>query len=187
MAKETGRQENGQAVATIVVVTCVIVALASAATWFLFFNKGDNTDESNLYSSIKRYESEQMIDSLKESMNLYLDTYNPDAFHYSEVKSLRDQLLAEEADWMDTEKSMTIDGLRTFLMIHPDGFYRERANTCVDSLLALETVEEEEAIERHTPDSVYTDTTVVEPAEVAEPEEEHHHHVEDVEIDSIFG
>lgn len=189
--EKNGTEKNGagQAVTTIVVMVCVIAALASAATWFLFFNTGGNMEETSLYDNIKRYESEQMLDSLKEAMNEYLDTYNPDAFHYSEVKGLRDQLMGEETDWMDAEKAMTIDALRTFLMIHPDGFYRDRANVCMDSLLAQEAAEEESVPQINVNDSAYADTIAAEPVEKKEPEAEptEHHHSEEVEIDSIFG
>lgn len=190
MDKDKEKNGKGQAVATIVVMVCVIAALASAATWFLFFNTGGNTEETSLYDDIKRYESEQMLDSLKEAMNEYLDTYNPDAFHYSEVKGLRDQLMGEETDWMDAEKAMTIDALRTFLMIHPDGFYRDRANVCMDSLLALEAAEVESVPHINVGDSAYVDTIAAEPVEKnKEPEAEQteHHHSDEVEIDSIFG
>lgn len=190
MDKDKEKNGKGQAVATIVVMVCVIAALASAATWFLFFNTGGNTEETSLYDDIKRYESEQMLDSLKEAMNEYLDTYNPDAFHYSEVKGLRDKLMGEETDWMDAEKAMTIDALRTFLMIHPDGFYRDRANVCMDSLLAQEAAEVESVPHINVGDSAYADTIAAEPVEKnKEPEAEQteHHHGEEVEIDSIFG
>lgn len=190
MDKDNKNKGKGQAVATIIVMVGVIAVLASAATWFLFFNTGGNTEETSLYENIKRYENEQMIDSLKESLNEYLDTYNPDAFHYSEVKGLRDRLMGEETDWMDAEKSMTVDALRTFLMIHPDGFYKDRANVCMDSLLALEAAKEEEAPNIHANDSAYADTIAAEPVETKEPEvvePAERHHEEEMEIDSIFG
>ncbi len=187
---------TGRAVATILSVSCLIVVLAAAAAWFLFFNAGDNADESRMYENIKRYESEQMLDSLKEGLGEYLDTYNSDAFHYSEVKSLRDRLMAEETDWMDTEKDMTVEGLEAFLSMHPDGFFSARANSCMDSLRALEEEEVKPLpVETHAADSVAGDS-VVEAIELeekkieekaAEKPESHGHHQTEVEVDSIFG
>lgn len=159
------------AIATIIIVSCAIAALASAAVWFLFFKTGGNSDEQRLYDDIKRFEAEHNLDSLKESIGNYLDLYNPDAFHYSEVKSLRDDIVTEETDWMDAESSMTIDVLRLFLKAHPNGFFHSRANSCIDSLLAVEAVRATETVEHHAADSVATDT-VPEPAITHETEED---------------
>lgn len=193
MSMDKNNKGNLTAIATIIIVSCAIAALASAAVWFLFFKTGSNSDEHHLYDDIKRFEAEHNLDSLKESIGNYLDMYNPDAFHYSEVKSLRDDIVTEETDWMDAESSMTIDMLRGFLKAHPNGFFYSKANSCIDSLLAVEAARAADTAEHHVADSVTTDT-VSEPAithETGEGDAELHHNDHKgnngVELDSIFN
>ena len=123
------KKTNGHAVATLVVVSILIVALAAAAAWYLFFRGSDDVDERTAYNTILRYQNEEQLDSLAEALNIYFDTYNPDAYHYSQLKELNDRFFAERTDWQATEATPTLASVRQFLDVHPDGLYLRLART----------------------------------------------------------
>ena len=129
------------AVPTIFVVSLVILALAGAAVWYLFFRGGSDTDERAAYDNIMRYENAHQLDSLGEALNEYFDTYNSDAFHYSQLKELHDRFFTERDDWQAAEDQMSLDAVRHFLDVHPDGFYLGKANQKFDSLSYVHAVE----------------------------------------------
>lgn len=131
-------QAKKRAGSTIAIVAVVILLLAGVAAWFLFFRGGSDDDERRAYDNIMRYENAHQLDSLGEALNDYFDTYNADAFHYSQLKDLHDRFFTERADWQAAEGLMSLDAFRHFLDVHPDGFYRSRANQKLDSLCYLE-------------------------------------------------
>ena len=132
------KKPNGHAVATIVVVSIVILALGAAAAWHIFFRGSDNADERAAYDNIVRYQNEGRLDSLAEALSTYLDTYNPDAHHYSQLKALGDRFFVERTDWQAAEGSLTLASVRHFLDVHPDGLYLKQAQTKLDSLSFVE-------------------------------------------------
>ena len=135
------KKTNGHAVATIVVVSIVIVTLAAAAAWHLFFRGSDNVDERTAYNTILRYQNAGQLDSLAEALNFYFDTYNPDAYHYSQLKELNDRFFAERTDWQTAEATLTLASVRHFLDVHPDGLYLSQARTKLDSLSFIEATQ----------------------------------------------
>ena len=94
-------QEKGRATSTIAVISLIIAALACVAVWFLFFRGGSDADERTVYDNIMRYERERNLDSLDVALNDYFDTYNSDAFHYSQLKGLHDRFFTERSDWQE--------------------------------------------------------------------------------------
>ncbi|MBR1520855.1 MAG: hypothetical protein IJ635_06430 [Bacteroidaceae bacterium] len=132
---------RGRAGVTISVVSLLIVALAAVAAWFLFFRGGDDNDERAAYDAINRYSQTHQLDSLATALNDYFDTYNSDAYHYSQLKELNDRFFGERADWQALEGAMSVDAIRHFLDEHPDGFYRKMADEKLDSLVFAEAVD----------------------------------------------
>lgn len=135
---ETNSPKKKSAAITIALVIIVILALAGAAVWFLFFRGGTDADEQTTYNNIIRYENEHQLDSLSEALDDYFDTYNSDAFHYSQLKDLHDRFFTERADWQASEGLMSVEAVRHFLDIHPDGFYLKDAQQKLDSLSYVE-------------------------------------------------
>ena len=123
---------------TIILVSITILILTGAAIWFLFFRGGTDADERNAYDNIMRYENNHQLDSLSEALNDYFDTYNSDAFHYSQLKELHDRFFTERADWQAAEGLTSVDAVLHFLDVHPDGFYQIDANQKLDSLSYVE-------------------------------------------------
>ena len=120
--------------ATIAIVSVAILILAGAAAWFLFFRGGTDDDERRAYDAIMRYENAHQLDSLSEALNDYFDTYNSDAYHYSQLKGLHDRFFTERADWQAAEGILSIESVRHFLDVHPDGFFLKDAKQKLDSL-----------------------------------------------------
>lgn len=149
--KQAKKSATGRAAGTIAVVTLAIIALAAAALWFLFFRGGTNEDERIAYETIMRYQNDDQLDSMSIALNDYLDTYNSDAFHFSQLKELNDRYSIEHADWNATEGALSLEAVRHFLDIHPDGFYLRQANLMMDSLSYAAALEENthEALERY--------------------------------------
>lgn len=139
------------AVPTIIVISLVILALAGVGAWFLFFHGGNDADERTAYDNIIRYENTHQLDSLEAALNEYFDTYNSDAFHYSQLKDLHDRFFTERDDWRAVEGTMTLQAVRHFLDLHPDGFYLNNANQKYDSLSFAQAVEDNtrEAFEQY--------------------------------------
>lgn len=139
------------AVTTILIISLVIVALAGAAGWYLFFRGGSDTDERTVYDKIIRYENAHQLDSLEAALNEYFDTYNSDAFHYSQLKDLHDRFFTERNDWQTAESTLSLEAIRHFLDLHPDGFYLDKANQKYDSLSFARAVEDNtrEAFEQY--------------------------------------
>lgn len=127
-------QEKGRATGTIAVISLIIVALACVAVWFLFFRGGSDADERTVYDNIMRYERERNLDSLDVALNDYFDTYNSDAFHYSQLKGLHDRFFTERSDWQEAQDAMSMEAVRHFLDVHPDGYYLSTARQTLDSL-----------------------------------------------------
>lgn len=154
------KPSKGRAIGTVLLVTLVILALASAGAWYLFFRGGDDAEERVAYERILRYQNEQQLDSLGEALNSYFDTYTSDAFHYSQLKDLHDRFFTERADWQAAEKLHSLEAVRNFLDAHPDGLFRKQANHQFDSLAFVGACEENtrEAFERYLaqfPDGTY--------------------------------
>ena len=139
------------AVTTILIISLLIVALAGAAGWYLFFRGGSDADERTVYDRIIRYENTHQLDSLEDALNEYFDTYNSDAFHYSQLKDLHDRFFTERDDWQAAEGTMSLESVRHFLDVHPDGFYLDKANQKYDSLSFAQAVEDNtrEAFEQY--------------------------------------
>ena len=139
------------AVTTILIVSLVIVALAGAAGWFLFFHGGSDADERTAYDNIIRYENTHQLDSLESALNEYFDTYNSDAFHYSQLKDLHDRFFTERDDWQTAADDLSLETVRHFLDVHPDGFYLDMASQKYDSLSFAQAVEDNtrEAFEQY--------------------------------------
>ena len=131
-----------RAVVTAVVVSLIIIALAGTAVWFLFFRSSDDADERVAYENILRYERDCSFDSLEVALNEYFDTYNPDAFHYSQLKDLYDRFSVERADWNAASGVSSLDAVRHFLDVHPDGFFLSCALQRQDSLFFEQALEE---------------------------------------------
>ena len=128
-------QSPRRAVGTIVAVLCVIVALAAAGGWYLFYQGDDvDTEESVLYENIVRYQNTQQLDSLSMALRSYFDTYEAEAPHYSELQSLRQRFFTEETDWQNAVQQPTCQSVRHFLDLHPDGFFLNKATAMFDSL-----------------------------------------------------
>lgn len=123
-----------RATATIAIISIVIVILAGAAAFFLFFRGGSDDDERVAYDNIMHYENAHQLDSLGEALNDYFDTYSADAYHYSQLKELHDCFFTERADWQAAEGALSLEAVRHFLDIHPDGFYLKEAKQKLDSL-----------------------------------------------------
>lgn len=148
---QTPAPAKGRAVGTIVFVTILILVLGALAAWFLFFRGGNDTDERVAYDRIIRYQNEEMLDSLGDALNEYFDTYNADAYHYSQLKALNDRFTAERADWQAAEGIMSLEAVRHFLDVHPDGLYLKQANHKLDSLsfFAAADADSSEAYEQY--------------------------------------
>lgn len=154
------KSSKGRAVGTIVMVSLVILALAAAGAWYLFFRGGDDSEERAAYDRIIRYQNENQLDSLDEALNSYFDTYTSDAFHYSQLKDLHDRFFTERADWQAAEKLHSVEAVRNFLDAHPDGVYLKSARRQLDSLSFVMADKENtrEALERYLnqfPEGVY--------------------------------
>lgn len=126
-----------RAVLTIVLISMLIVALAGWAAWYLFFQGGTDEDERAAYDSIMRYENQHQLDSLGAALDDYFDTYNSDAYHYSQLKDLHDRFFTEKADWQAIEGTLSLETVQHFMDVHPDGFYLKDANQMLDSLSYL--------------------------------------------------
>ena len=98
-----------------------------------------------------RYEREQLFDSLDVALNDYFDTYNSDAYHYSQLKDLNDRFFTERADWQAVENVLSMDAVRHFLDVHPAGFYQACAHQKLDSLAFASALDENtlEALEHY--------------------------------------
>lgn len=123
-----------RATGTIIIVSLVIFALVGTAVWYLFFRGGSDIEEKTAYDNIIRYENAHQLDSLGEALNDYFDTYNADAFHYSQLKDLYDRFSTERDDWLAMKDNMSLEAVRQFLGVHPDGFYLSDATRKLDSL-----------------------------------------------------
>ncbi|NLV53057.1 MAG: hypothetical protein GXY64_07305 [Bacteroidales bacterium] len=144
-------KKQTRATATIVVMSLVILSLAGAAVWFLFFGRGSDMDERAAYDRIMRFEKERQFDSLDVALNEYIDTYNSDAFHYSQIKELSDRFSTERSDWEAVKGVMSLQSVRRFLDMHPDGFFHKNADEKLDSLSFVEAENEDtkEAYDRY--------------------------------------
>ena len=131
---------KGRAVGTIIAVLLVILALGGAAAWYLFFRGGTDADERIVYDRIVRYQNLHELDSLSDALEEYFDTYNSDAFHYSQLKDLSDRFFTERADWQAASASLSSQTVRHFIDAHPDGFYKVDAEQKLDSLVFAEAL-----------------------------------------------
>lgn len=131
---------KGRAVGTIIAVFLVILALGGAAAWYLFFRGGTDADERIVYDRIVRYQNLHELDSLSDALEEYFDTYNSDAFHYSQLKDLSDRFFTERADWQAASASLSSQTVRHFIDAHPDGFYKVDAEQKLDSLVFAEAL-----------------------------------------------
>ena len=131
---------KGRAISTIVAVSLVILALGGVATWYLFFRGGTDAEERVVYDRIIRYQNLHQLDSLGNALEEYFDTYNSDAFHYSQLKDLNDRFFTERADWQAAEASLSAQTVRHFIDAHPDGFYLADAEQKLDSLVFAEAL-----------------------------------------------
>lgn len=131
---------KGRAVRTIVAVSLVIVTLGGVATWYLFFRGGDDADERVVYDRIIHYQNLHQYDLMGKALEEYFDTYNPDAFHYSQLKNLNDRFFTERADWKAASASLSTSTIRHFIDAHPDGFYQVDAEQKLDSLLYVQAL-----------------------------------------------
>lgn len=150
-AANAGKPAPRRAIGTIVTVSLLIVALAAAGAWYLFFRGGTDEDERLAYEAIMRYQNEKKLDSLGVALDEYLDTYNSDAYHFSQIKELNDRYSTERADWNAAEGIMSIEAIRHFVDLHPDGFYLPLAHQKMDSLsyMAAKAVDTREAYEQY--------------------------------------
>lgn len=157
--------KKGSVAATIAIVSLVIIALAGAAVWFLFFRGGNDDDERLAFENITRYEQESKLDSLEEALTEYLDTYNPDAHHYAQVNELNTKFSTERADWQASVRLASSEAIHNFLDQHPDGFFRDAANFKLDSLSFEEAkkVDTKEAYEHYI--ALFADGKFVKAAE----------------------
>ncbi len=157
--------KKGQAGATIAIISAVIIALAGAAVWYLFFRGGGDEEERLMYENIIRYEQEDKLDSLEEALDDYFDTYNSDAYHYTQLKDLNERFMTERADWQAAANLVSADAVHHFLDQHPDGFFRNIANSKLDTLSFAEAAKEDtkDSYERYI--SQYPDGLFVKLAE----------------------
>ena len=152
MAEQSGGNGGrGRAFVTIVLVTIVIGALAALAGWYLFYRGGNDEDEREAYEKIVRLQEDGDYLMMEEAINEYFDTYNSDAFHYSQLKDLSNRFFAEHADWLAVENAGEAYAIRSFLDVHPDGFFRQLAENKLDSLDFVEAVDvgKREAVEHY--------------------------------------
>lgn len=119
---------------TIGSISFVIALLASVAVWYLFLRGGNNDEEREAFDRIMSLKSEGDTDLFAQSLNEYLDTYNSDAYHFSQLKALGDRFFTEQADWNDARERMTVTSMRHFLASHPEGFFHVAANKMLDSI-----------------------------------------------------
>lgn len=151
-----------RAVGTIAILSLVILALGGAGAWYLFFRGGNDADERARYDKIIRFQNEEMLDSMGAALNEYFDTYTSDAYHYSQLKALNDRFFTERADWQAANGIKSLDAIRHFLDVHPDGLYLKQANRQYDSLSFVAAVQAEtrEAYEHYLsqfPQGAYTE------------------------------
>lgn len=132
--KMAEQKKSSKARVTIVAVSLVIVGLAAAASWWIFFNGDKDSEETLAYENIKRFEQENNVDSLSEFLNLYLDTYTSEAEHYSQVKDISDKFVAERDEWRSTKNQHSIESIHRFLDDYPVGYFHKAALSCLDSL-----------------------------------------------------
>lgn len=137
-ASSSAPRRKRRAIGTIVMTTIVILVLATVATWYLFFRGSSNADERIAYDTAIRLRNEGKLDSLCFALNDYLDTYNADAYHYSQMKELNDCLATERADWQAAVAILSLEKIRYFIDIHPDGLYYTLAAYTLDSLSYVE-------------------------------------------------
>lgn len=128
------KTSSKSATATIVILSLVIVALAGAGVWYLFLRGGGDSDERAAYERIVRLQNENQLDSLADALEDYFDIYDSDASHYLQLKDLREKFFTERADWQAAQGIMSVDAIRHFLDVHPDGVYLKQANHLMDSL-----------------------------------------------------
>lgn len=136
-------KKKGRAVATIITVSLLLIALAVGGAWFLFMRGSSDGDERTAFDNITRFEREGKLDSLEVALNAYFDTFNPDSYHFNQLKELNDRFFAERSDWQAVEGLSSVEAVHRFLDKHPDGFYREKANNQLDSLSFAEAVKED--------------------------------------------
>lgn len=136
------------AIGTIITISLLIIVLAGAAVWYIFFKGSDDNSERQVFESITRYEQQRNYDSLEIALSEYLDTYNSDAFHYQQVKNLSDRFFAENTDWQAATKSLSIESMNNFINIHPDGFFKDVAYDKLDSL-SFEEAKEQNTVEAY--------------------------------------
>lgn len=128
------KKKSSRAGVTIAIISIVIIALAAAASWWIFFRGGGDNEETKAYETIVRFEQENNVDSLECALNRYLDTYNPDAQHYSQVKDMGDRFFAERDEWKHTESQNSVEAIHCFLDDHPVGYFHTTALNRLDSL-----------------------------------------------------
>lgn len=154
------RSGNKSGVATIVIASLVVVALAGAGVWYFLFRGGSDQDERAAYEKIVRYQNENQLDSLADALEAYFDAYTADASHYAQLKDVRDKFFTERADWQAAQGLKSVDAVRQFLDIHPDGIYLKQARHMMDSLsyVAATEADTREAYEQYLdqfPDGAY--------------------------------
>lgn len=149
MEKEpTTSSAQRRAFGTVAIVSIVIVVLALWAGWYIFSRGGNDADERKVYETIMGYERHHQLDLLEEALDDYLDTYNADAYHYSQLKALSDRFQSERADWLSLAEPTSVDAVLQFIDAHPDGFYRAEADHMLDSL-SFAAAEEENTREAY--------------------------------------
>lgn len=141
--KMAEQKKSSRAHVTIVVVSLVIIGLAAAASWWIFFHGDKDSEETQAFESIMRYEQENNVDSLSESLNLYLDTYTPEAQHYSQVKDISDKFVAERDEWRNAENHHSLEAIHRFLDDYPIGYFHKTALSCLDSLQYVSATDED--------------------------------------------
>lgn len=120
---------------TITIVSIVVLALIGFGCWWIFVRGGSDAEEQLFYDKIVRFERENNVDSLENAMNAYLDMYNSDAHHYSAVKDMGNRFFVERDEWHYSERQGSIEAIHRFLDQYPDGYFREKANNRLDSML----------------------------------------------------
>lgn len=154
---EVQKKQNSRVGVTISAVAVAIIALGAVGAWWIFLRGGSDAEEKHFYEKIMRFERENNTDSLEVVMNEYLDMYNSDAHHYSEVKNIGNRFFVERDEWNSSVRQNSIEATHRFLDQYPDGYFRTKATNRLDSLTFVIATEQntKEAYEEYL--SVYDD------------------------------
>lgn len=122
------------------VLVLLILAVAGGVA-YLCWDKSTTDDkneaENGMWLKIRAFEGEMQLDSLEKAISDY-QWFFPHGRHAGEVRSMKERIEKERADWVQARYSDSVDEVADFIRNHSNSFFRHEADRLLDSLSFVE-------------------------------------------------